>query len=72
MKKYDKTQETGIFFNQIPAHWEIKRGKDVIEILSGYPFASELFDIDALPALPTPITKATFYPNTLLILVTFS
>jgi type I restriction enzyme S subunit len=52
MKKYDKTQETGIFFNQIPAHWEIKRGKDVIEILSGYPFASELFDIDATLGFP--------------------
>ncbi|UOQ76537.1 restriction endonuclease subunit S [Hymenobacter sp. 5516J-16] len=52
MKKYENLKETQTMFGSIPAHWELKRGKDVISILSGFPFASELFDIDPATGFP--------------------
>lgn len=47
MKTYDKYIESGIeWLGKVPSHWEIKRGKYVTKLLSGFPFNSDLFSTD--------------------------
>lgn len=47
MKSYDNYIESGIkWLGEIPSHWEIKRGKYVTKLLSGFPFNSDLFSTD--------------------------
>lgn len=47
MKSYDSYKESGIkWLGKVPSHWEIKRGKYVTKLLSGFPFNSDLFSTD--------------------------
>lgn len=47
MNSYDSYIESGIkWLGEVPSHWEIKRGKYVTKLLSGFPFNSDLFSTD--------------------------
>lgn len=44
MKKYDSYKDSGVeWIGEIPSHWEVKRGKFSTNIVSGFPFDSDLF-----------------------------
>ena len=45
MKQYDSYKDSGIeWIGEIPSHWEVKKHKHSISILSGYPFDSDKFN----------------------------
>jgi type I restriction enzyme S subunit len=45
MKQYEKYKDSGVeWMGQVPEHWDTTKYKHAINILSGYPFKSELFD----------------------------
>ena len=47
MKKYDNYKDSGIeWIGEIPDHWNIVRGKDILKFTNGYPFNSGLFSKD--------------------------
>src|SRR5216110_35524 len=44
-KAYTKYRDSGVeWLGEIPAHWDIKRIKETMTVINGYPFASELFN----------------------------
>ncbi|QTR45523.1 restriction endonuclease subunit S [Thiothrix litoralis] len=46
-RPYPDYQPSGIdWLGNIPQHWQVKRVKDIAEIVNGYPFDSEKFDTD--------------------------
>ena len=53
MKKYESYKDSGIeWIGEIPSHWEVKRGKDVLKFINGYPFNSGLFSMDENEGFP--------------------
>ena len=47
MKKYDEYKDSGVaWIGDVPKHWEILRGKYVLNILSGFPFDSQKFEFE--------------------------
>lgn len=53
MKKYDSYKDSGIeWIGEIPRHWEVKRGKEVLNFSNGYPFNSGLFSMDENEGFP--------------------
>jgi type I restriction enzyme S subunit len=45
MKHYDSYKDSGIeWISEIPSHWDVKKHKHSISILSGYPFDSDKFN----------------------------
>jgi type I restriction enzyme S subunit len=53
MKKYDSYKDSGVeWIGEIPSHWEVKRGKEVLKFSNGYPFNSGLFSMDENEGFP--------------------
>jgi len=53
MKKYDNYKDSEIeWIGEIPEHWEILRGKEILKFKNGYPFASNLFTHDKNEGFP--------------------
>jgi type I restriction enzyme S subunit len=53
MKKYDNYKDSGIeWIGEIPSHWDVKRGKEVLKFSNGYPFNSGLFSMDENEGFP--------------------
>jgi type I restriction enzyme S subunit len=53
MKKYDSYKDSGIeWIGEIPSHWSVKRGKEVLKFSNGYPFNSGLFSMDENEGFP--------------------
>lgn len=49
LNKDVRLKDSGIdWIGQIPAHWEVKRGKDLLKITNGFPADSNLFDTDGV------------------------
>ena len=47
MKKYDEYKDSGVaWIGEVPKHWEVLRGKYVLNILSGFPFDSQKFEFE--------------------------
>lgn len=47
MKKYDEYKDSGVaWIGDVPKHWEVLRGKYVLNILSGFPFDSQKFEFE--------------------------
>ena len=47
MKQYDSYKDSGVeWIGEVPSHWEILRGKYMLDILSGFPFDSKKFEYD--------------------------
>ena len=47
MKQYDSYKDSGVeWIGKVPSHWEILRGKYMLDILSGFPFDSKKFEYD--------------------------
>lgn len=47
MKKYDAYKPSGVeWIGEIPAQWDVKRGKYIVRLLSGFPADSDLFTDD--------------------------
>jgi type I restriction enzyme S subunit len=53
MRRYDSYKDSGVeWIGEIPSHWEKTKHKFQIDVLSGYPFKSELFDpIEGFPII---------------------
>jgi type I restriction enzyme S subunit len=83
-KAYEKYKDSGIeWLGEIPAHWNIKRIKEIMTVINGYPFASELFNFtEGKPLIRirdlansstetyyagTPVKEATVFNNDILI-----
>ncbi|MDI6050961.1 restriction endonuclease subunit S [Flavobacterium sp. XS2P24] len=53
MKKYDNYKDSGIeWIGEVPEHWNILRGKEVLRFTNGYPFNSNLFSKDENDGMP--------------------
>jgi restriction endonuclease S subunit len=53
MKKYDSYKDSGVeWVGDIPSHWEIKRGKDILKFTNGFPFESSLFSMNEVDGFP--------------------
>jgi type I restriction enzyme S subunit len=53
MKKYDSYKDSGVeWIGEIPSHWKIMRGKEVLKFINGYPFNSNLFSMDENEGFP--------------------
>jgi type I restriction enzyme, S subunit len=66
-KPYPAYKDSGVeWLGKIPVHWEVKRLKEHVDLINGYPFESALFSItDGIPLIRirdlTAGTTETFY-----------
>ena len=53
MRRYPSYKDSGVeWIGEIPSHWEETKHKFLIDVLSGYPFKSELFDpVEGFPII---------------------
>ncbi|MBU3659554.1 MAG: hypothetical protein FGM14_06780, partial [Flavobacteriales bacterium] len=53
MRKYDSYKDSGVeWIGEIPSHWDVMRGKEVLKFTNGFPFNSSLFSMDEKDGFP--------------------